>query len=167
VEIMKTLSCLLICAMLAASALASDATPLTAQRTALEHARLAQNAAIVRHDIEAIAAVWTDDVTICRGLGTQLAGKAAYRQLFSQDIGSPTEIVYQRHPTAIEVSELWPLAFESGLWEGHQGNATGKVVVRGRYSAQWVKRGDAWLIRSEVFVALHGAGAGLEMKAVP
>jgi ketosteroid isomerase-like protein len=154
--------------MLTASAFAADPTPLPgAQRAAIEHARLAQNAAIVRHDIEAIAALWTDDVTICRGLGTQLAGKPAYRRLFMQDVGSSAQIVYQRHPTVIEVSDLWPLAFESGLWEGRQGNAKGDVVVRGRYSAQWVKRGDAWLIRSEVFVALQGAGAGLEMKAVP
>jgi hypothetical protein len=40
-------------------------------------------------------------------------------------------------------------------------------VIGGQYSAQWVKRGDRWLIRSEVFVALKGSGAGLQMKAVP
>jgi hypothetical protein len=38
------------------------------------------------------------------------------------------------------------------------------VVVRGRYSAQWVKRGDHWLIRSELYVALSGSD---EMHAVP
>ena len=71
----------------------------------IKQARLQQNAAIVRHDLEAIASYWTDDVTICRGLGLQLAGKAAYRKLFEGD--------------------------------------------------------------SEMFVALTGAGSGLQMKAAP
>ena len=164
---MKRLIGMLICATFAAAAVAADSTShQAAEQVAIKHARAAQNAAILRHDVDAVTSFWTDDVTICRGLGTQLAGKAAYRQLFAEDQGSPTEIVYQRHPTAIEASGLWPLAFETGQWEGRQGQ-TGTVVVRGRYSAQWVKRGDAWLIRSEVFVALQGAGAGLEMKAAP
>jgi hypothetical protein len=40
-------------------------------------------------------------------------------------------------------------------------------VIEGRYSAQWLKRADKWLIRSEVFVALTGTGPGLQMKAAP
>ena len=68
---------------------------------------------------------------------------------------------------SIDVSSVWPLAFETGRWEGHLGSEQGPVVIGGRYSAQWVKRGDRWLIRSEVFVALEGSGTGLQMKAVP
>jgi ketosteroid isomerase-like protein len=140
----------------------------TPDGAAIRRARLQQNAAIARHDVEAIASYWTDDVTICRGLGLQLAGKTAYRKLFEGD--DPTSkdvIVYERIPSSIEPSSLWPLAFETGTWKGHLGNVQGPVVIRGRYSAQWVKRGDAWLIRSEVFVALQGAGSGLQMKAAP
>jgi ketosteroid isomerase-like protein len=128
---------------------------------------LGQNAAIVHGDLDAIAAYWTDDVTICRGLGAQLRGKPAYLALFAEDAKTPTRIVYQRHATAIEVSSVWPLAFETGRWEGRLGSADGRPVIGGRYSAQWVKRGDRWLIRSEVFVALEGSGEGLQMKAVP
>lgn len=165
---MKTLASFLVCVALIASAVAGDsASSLTVARAAIESERSAQNAAITRNDIDAIASYWTDDVTICRGLGSQLAGKAAYRQLFEQDVGSPSQIVYQRHPQNVEVSGVWPLAFESGLWEGHQGKDTGAVVISGRYSAQWVKRGGRWLIRSEVFVALQASGTGLKMTAVP
>ena len=64
-------------------------------------------------------------------------------------------------------NDVWPLAFETGKWEGHLGSEHGPAVIGGRYSAQWVKRGDRWLIRSEVFVALEGSGSGLQMKAVP
>ena len=72
-----------------------------------------------------------------------------------------------KRPASIQVSSVWPLAFETGQWEGHLGSEQGPSVIGGRYSAQWVRRGDRWLIRSEVFVALEGSGPGLQMKAAP
>lgn len=134
----------------------------------IKSARLQQNLAIARHDVDRVASFWTDDVTICRGLGVQLAGKASYRKLFEDDDPAADGVItYERIPTAIETSTTWPLAFETGVWKGHVGGAHGAVVIQGRYSAQWVKRADRWLIRSEVFVALRGAGSGLQMKAAP
>lgn len=134
---------------------------------AIRRNRLEQNAAIAKGDIDAIAAFWTDDVTICRGLGLQLAGKAAYRKLFEEDQTTSRKIIYQRMPKTIEASQVWPLAFESGVWMGHLGTPEGPVVIQGQYSAQWVKRAGNWLIRSEVYVALSGSGEGLNMKAAP
>jgi len=163
---MKTIVPLLVLTILSASVVAKDAGSST-DRSAIEQARQRQNAAIVRGDLNEIAAYWTDDVTICRGLGAQLAGKPAYLELFAADAKAAEKIVYQRRPTSIEVSAVWPLAFETGEWQGHRGSEQGPTVIGGRYSAQWVKRGDRWLIRSEVFVALEGSGAGLQMKAVP
>lgn len=165
---MKTIWPLLLFATFTASVVAKDAaSPTGTDGSAIEQARLRQNAAIVRGDLDEIAAYWTDDVTICRGLGTQLAGKSAYLGLFAADVKSAAAIVYQRRTTSIEVSSVWPLAFETGQWEGHLGSEQGPAVIGGRYSAQWVKRGDRWLIRSEVFVALEGSGSGLQMKAAP
>ena len=158
---------LLALAASAAAVAADTGASISADQSAVKQARLQQNAAIVRLDLDEIATYWTDDVTICRGLGAQLAGKAAYRELFAEDAKSSARIVYQRHPTSIEVSSTWPLAFETGRWEGRLGSAQGEAVIGGSYSAQWVKRGDRWLIRSEVFVALKGSGSGLQMKAVP
>jgi ketosteroid isomerase-like protein len=161
-----------VCALAAAVFLATNATagppPGSSNRAAIKQARLAQNSAIARHDLDSIASYWTDDVTICRGLGFQLAGKAAYRKLFEQDDqASKDVIVYERIPTGIETSSAWPLAFETGVWKGHVGNAHGPVAIQGRYSAQWVKRDARWLIRSEVFGALAGFGQGLESKSAP
>jgi hypothetical protein len=45
--------------------------------------------------------------------------------------------------------------------------ALGQPLAGCRYSAQWVKRGDQWLIRSEVFVALTCTSGGCESAAVP
>lgn len=152
--------------IVAAEDLTAPATP-TPEEKAIKEARLKQNAAIAANNVDEIAAYWTDDVTICRGLGVQESGKAAYRKLFEGDTTSPSKIVYQREPGVIEVSAHWPLAFETGTWKGHDVDVQGATVISGRYSTQWVKRDGRWLIRSEVFVALGGNEAGAQLKAAP
>ena len=110
---------------------------------------------------------WTEDVTVRRALGQSLSGRDAARKALEPPPAPAVHLIYQRITKDVEVSAKWPLAFETGTWEGHQGKATGPVVIGGRYSAQWVKRDGRWLIRSEVFVALTCSGAGCDAVAVP
>lgn len=145
--------------LLASTAAQSDSA-------AIRAARSAQNRAIAAGDLDRVAAFWTDDVTVRRALGAPLDGKQAARQALVAP-ATGTRLVYQRLTKDVEVSAQWPLAFETGQWEGHQDTAAGPVVIGGRYSAQWVKRTGHWLIRSEVFVALTCRGVGCESVAVP
>jgi ketosteroid isomerase-like protein len=136
-------------------------------RALVATARVAQNRAIAAGDLDLAASFWTEDVTVRRALGQRLSGIAEAREAL-QPTGPPeSRLVYQRLTREIDVSPKWPLAFETGTWQGHQGSATGPVTIGGRYSAQWVKRGERWLIRSEVFVALTCRGAGCSAAAVP
>lgn len=117
-------------------------------------ARIDQNTAIAKGDIKRASSYWTDDVTLRRGLGHAVTGKAAYTALL--DLSPNTNsILYSRNPELIEVSTLWPLAFESGNWTAAR-KGDSSALISGRYSAQWFKRDGRWLIRSEVFVALSG-----------
>ena len=138
-----------------------------ADEAAVRLARTAQNAAIAAGDLERVASFWTEDVTVRRALGQPLSGKDAARKALEPAPAPAAHLVYQRLTKDVEVSAQWPLAFETGTWEGHQATLAGPVVIGGRYSAQWVKRGGRWLIRSEVFVALTCSGAGCESMAVP
>ena len=151
-------SCIVLLCAVMVSAAQSD-------EPAIRAARSAQNRAIAADDLDRVASFWTDDVTVRRALGAPLDGKQAARQALVAPRG--TRLVYQRLTKDVEVSAHWPLAFETGVWEGHQGTATGPTVIGGRYSAQWVKRNGQWLIRSEVFVALTCQGVGCESVAVP
>jgi ketosteroid isomerase-like protein len=136
-------------------------------RALIEAARVAQNRAIAVGDLGRVASFWTEDVTVRRALGHPLSGRAAAQEAL-QPVGPPaSRIVYQRLTREIDVSRNWPLAFETGTWEGHLGSVTGPTTIGGRYSAQWVKRGDQWLIRLEVFVALTCSGVGCQSAAVP
>lgn len=130
-------------------------------------ARAAQTAALARGDYDAVARHWTEDVTMRRALGHAVSGIAAARAALAPPAGGGAHIVYQRRAIQVEVSVRWPLAFEEGVWSGHPGSADAAPVIAGRYAAQWVKRDGAWLIRSEVFVALTCAGAGCDFDALP
>jgi len=130
-------------------------------------ARVAQNTAIAAGDLDAAAAFWTDDVTVRRALGQPVSGRAEARRALEPSAPPASRIVYQRLTRNVAVSVQWPLAFETGTWEGHLESATGATVIGGRFSAQWVKRDNRWLIRSEVFVALTCSGIGCQSAAVP
>jgi len=139
----------------------------TDDRAMIEAARVAQNRAITEGDLDRVASFWTEDVTVRRGLGQPLSGRDAGLEALKPAGPPASRLVYQRLTKDIDVSPQWPLAFETGTWEGHLGDLNGPAIIGGRYSAQWVKRGDRWLIRSEVFVALTCSGAGCQSAAVP
>ena len=128
-------------------------------------ARLAQNAAMAAGDADRAATWWTEDVTIRRGLGAEVNGIEAYKAILERAPVSDTSLVYWRTTTDVNVSAAWPLAFETGTWTARAGGK-GPSLITGRYSAQWVKRQEKWLIRSEVFVALKCSGKGCASKAV-
>lgn len=139
----------------------------SADAAAIRAARTAQTAALAAQDPDLVASFWTEDITIRRALGQTVDGREAARAIIEPTGDPSTRIIFQRRATDIEVSSNWPLAYEEGTWTGHVGSATGPVVIRGRYGAQWVKREGEWLIRSEVFVALHCAEAGCSFQALP
>ena len=134
---------------------------------AIRAARAAQNQAIAAGELDRAATFWTEDITVRRALGQPLSGRDAARQALEPPPAPASRLIYQRLTKDVDVSATWPLAFETGTWEGHLGAIGGRVVIGGRFSAQWVKRGDRWLIRSEVFVALTCAGAGCNSTALP
>lgn len=142
------------------------AVSLTTDVDAIRRARLAQNDAMARGDTAATASYWTDDVTIRRGLGALGVGRAEYLRIVGTD-RSDTSVVYTRETTGVDVSAVWPLAFETGTWRANIGSPNGPRTITGRYSAQWVRRDGRWLIRSEVFVALACEGVGCKSVALP
>ena len=138
-----------------------------ADQGAIREARIAQNKAIASGDLGRAASFWTDDVTVRRALGQAVNGREAARKALEPPSAPAIRLLYQRLTQDVEVGTKWPLAFETGTWEGHQGSLAGPVVIGGRFSAQWVKRDGRWLIRSEVFVALTCSGAGCQATAEP
>jgi ketosteroid isomerase-like protein len=156
---------LLAITLLFAGATASAQSRSTNDVRDIRAARLAQNAAMAAGDVDRAARWWTEDVTIRRGLGTGVSGIEAYKGIMERAPVSDTALVYWRTTTDVNVSPVWPLAFETGTWTARVAGK-GPSLITGRYSAQWVKRDERWLIRAEVFVALTCAGKGCMSKAL-
>ena len=130
---------------------AATGQPRSDDRELIRRARVQQNEAIARNDLAAVARFWTKDVNIRAGLGRSIQGRDAYQAAFRAD----SLMMYRREPTEIVVSKQWPLAYERGKWSGRLRADPAKPLLGGEYSAQWVKSGEQWLIRSEIFVALE------------
>ncbi len=134
--------------------------------TAIKEARQAQNRAIASADLDTAEKFWTADITIRRALGQAVTGITEARKILEPAPNHRPAIIYQRAPTSVEVSRHWHLAYEEGQWTGHLDDVHSTAILAGRYAAQWVKRGELWLIRSEVFVALTCTGSGCDALAV-
>lgn len=129
--------------------------------TAIREARSAQNAAIAAGQYDRVASFWVRDLVVVAGLGAVIEGRDRIRAALAWDAG----IVYQRTAVTVTISDRWPLGWEEGSWTGCR--AGGAVLVSGRYSAQWVRADDRWLIRAELFVALSATGEALGWPVAP
>lgn len=144
-------------------------SPSRVDEQAIRFARRTQTQAIADGDIEAVAAFWAPDITICRALGHRVTGIEEAKAVIQGpgQANAPLRIIYRREAISVQVSGIWPLAYEEGRWSGHQGDANSDAILSGPYSAHWVKRDGRWLIRSELFVAISCSGVGCQAAALP
>jgi ketosteroid isomerase-like protein len=107
--------------------------------------RAESNAAISRHDVAGIVALLDEEFHVTAGSGAMIDGAEAMGVAFAQrvEVGTPPEA-----------------AAEVGEWVGTWVTPSGPVRTGGHYSAYWRKRGDSWVIRSELFVTLYCEGSG-------
>ncbi len=122
--------------------------------------RSESNEAIARHDVPAILSFLDDEVHVTAGSGAMIDGAEAMGAAFAQQFESYDDVVYVRTPGSVEVSTSRPAAAEVGTWVGTWVAPSGAVRTGGHYAAYWRKRGDSWVIRSELFVTLYCEGSG-------
>jgi len=126
----------------------------------IREARDQYNNAIARHDVQAIMSFIDDEYQITTSLGQLIQGRdgeaAAWQDLFS----SRQDVLYVRTPEAVELSNAYPLAAETGTWVGTWSTPDGIVRTGGHYSAMWRQVDGKWKVRSELFVALYCEGLG-------
>lgn len=114
--------------------------------------RKASNQAIRNFDHELNASFSTDDAFITTGAGTLISGKEG-QAAYLNSLQGP-KMYWIRTPDEVIVNPKTSLAWETGNWKGYYEDSD-KVVVSGKYSAQWTKASGTWLIRSQLFVTLE------------
>jgi ketosteroid isomerase-like protein len=122
--------------------------------------RSQSNAAIARHDVEAVVSFLDAEYQITAGSGELFHGKAAEFEAWRAVFARAADLVYVRTPESVEVSTTGERAVEIGAWVGSWTTSKGPHHVRGRYAAHWRKVGGLWKIRAELFVTLSCEGVG-------
>ena len=121
-------------------------------------ARDRSNVAIAKHDLDAIAAAWMEDVHVVSSTSAQTAGKAANRERMAAQFKNRPDTIYIRKPLTIEVYAPWDVASERGEWTGKWSEPDGPLEIGGSYQAQWRKIDGRWLIQAELFVPAYCRG---------
>jgi ketosteroid isomerase-like protein len=125
----------------------------------IRSARDRSNAAIAKHDLAGVDAVWMEDVHVLTSTSAQAAGKAANRERMAAQFKNRPDTIYVRKPIAIDVYGPWSVAAERGEWAGKWTEPDGVVEIGGTYQAQWRKIDGRWLIQGELFVPTHCKGS--------
>ena len=122
-------------------------------------ARDQSNAAIAKHDLDGIAAVWMDDVHVVSSTSAQGAGKQANRDRMAAQFKNRPDTIYVRTPATVETYPPWNVASERGEWTGKWTEPDGALEIGGTYQAQWRKMDGRWLIQAELFVPTRCKGS--------
>ena len=113
----------------------------------IREARAASNAAIAKHDAEAVARFWMKDIVVISGEGGQYSGKARLLSTFKEMFANSPS-VFERLPSEVIIAESGILAWETGTWNYKNES------LHGNYSAMWRKINGTWLTQSELYVSL-------------
>ena len=120
------------------------------QQEQIRQLRAASNRAMKAYDHEKVLSFLTEDVLTTTGNGTMLTGKQALAEYIEKSAGS--EMYFVRTPGQIQTGP--ERAWEQGTWKGYDPQKGPDPVVGGNYAAMWIREGDAWLIKSQLFVTL-------------
>jgi hypothetical protein len=149
--------------ILLGAALAVGATRLHGQSAATDEAairaaRARSNRAIVAHNLDSAAALWSPDYVGVSSTNSRAIGRDAERALLAQLIAARPDVVYVRTPLSVSVNVAWGHAGESGRWSGKWSGADGVTRVGGTYFAKWTKASGTWTIVAETFVQTSCSG---------
>jgi len=116
----------------------------------IKASREASNAAIARHDIDAMSKYWLADFVQTIGRGSSLTGRDTIIGTWKQLFRTNSAVLYVRKPVQIVIGDNGIMAWETGTWEAKNSYSKG-----GNYSAMWRKIGGEWKLQAELFVSLR------------
>jgi ketosteroid isomerase-like protein len=126
--------------------------------TQIRENRRASNAAIEAQDTSGIARHWSPEIFVLTSRNAQNVGRRQNAEAFSSEFKTRQGLIYIRTPHQVETSASTFMASEAGTWVGRWKNDAESIEVSGTYYAKWIKSGNRWLIRAEVYTLLNCQG---------
>lgn len=129
---------------------ALDAVLNSAAELAIRARRADFNRAIADGDAAAIGPILARDCVMVTGSDSAvIAGRLAQVKVWKREFAHPSRSVYLRTTDSVTVSQMEPLAMETGRW-----TVIGSGTPSGSYAAKWRETAAGWVIEAEVFVTL-------------
>ena len=116
------------------------------------------NRAIQEEDTDSIRRVLSENVVLVTGTdSTLIIGRQNQLDIWNEDFTSTDPLIFNRTPSCIVGSSLYPIAMEHGCWIGAKHNDDINSVS-GEYSAKWRRTDQSWIIESETYVTTNCSG---------
>jgi uncharacterized protein (TIGR02246 family) len=139
-------------ALLLVGTLVSPSSSGADEADAIREARARSNRAIAARDLEALTALFAEQVVVVTSRSARSQGREAERAAFAAEFRNKPDVSYVREPDQIDVFAPWEMGAERGRWRGQWSEPDGRVEIGGSYFAKWRKVEGRWLIEAEVFV---------------
>ena len=116
--------------------------------------RAAFNRVLAEGDLQAIGPILAQNAILVTGTDSAvISGRKAQIVAWKREFAAPNRTIYTRLPDTIQASEIEPIAFEHGNWQGLTAT-TGRFLASGTYCAKWRRIGADWTIEAEIFLTL-------------
>ncbi len=147
----------MIAGLLVAAAVCAGANDAAADPVRM--ARADFNRAIAAGDLETVRSILAGNAFLISGTDSiQFSGREAQVDLWREDFAKDDRLLYVRSPDCVTLSDLYPIAMETGDWRGAPA-ANEENFVGGRYAAKWREVDGRWLIESETYLTTRCGGA--------
>lgn len=117
--------------------------------------RKLSNAAIKAHQIKGVTKHLTEDVAIIAASGQLVHGRDALASYLEVLFEQNEDIYFVRTTNQITLNANKDMAWEQGRWSGHRPATKDWKVIKGNYTAVWIKEDKVWKMRSQQFMQLH------------
>ena len=121
-------------------------------------ARTEFNLAIQEEDADSIRRVLSENVVLVTGTDSiSIIGRQEQLDIWNEDFNSTDPLIFNRTPSCIVGSNIYPIALEYGNWTGAKHNDDINSVS-GEYSAKWRRKDEVWVIESETYMTTDCSG---------
>ena len=121
--------------------------------------RARSNAAIARHDVAGMQALFLPDAVVLPGSSGTPSAMDGFAARIGKTFADPTFVTYVRTPERVRIGRSARRAAESGRWVGIWRKPDGEMRMSGVYQAMWLATPEGWRIRNESFVSLACVGS--------
>lgn len=116
------------------------------------------NTSFATGDVKKLLPILASDVQMTSGSGkwkTPSGAEHFFKSLFKRR----PDVTWVNEIKEIMINPTWNIAYETGDWVESWSESDGKVILTGKYSAQWQRSNNVWYLHAMIFTPLNCSGS--------